>query len=652
MNYPKNSERFVLWLPLVAFLLGNPASVLATEQSDSREQMELEQLLDIGFEELAQITLTTAARKEQKLIDTAGAVYVIDQEEIRRSGMTSIPELLRLVPGLEVARINNNVWAITARGFNAQYSNKLLVLMDGRTLYNPLFTGVHWDVQDTMLDNIERIEVIRGPGGSLWGANAVNGVINIITKSAADTKGGRISIAAGNNEKIMGEARYGHAIGANSAIRYYAKGFDRRSYELAAGGDSGENWNSQQGGFRADLNLSEQNNLTIQGDIYNVEKDTTDTKSNGGNIMMRFNRAISEDSDLSLQLYYDRTKRTDNEERDTFDADFQHRFSPMDDNELIWGLGYRATMDDMANSLVIWSPQSATDETYSFFIQDEISAMEDQVRFTIGTKVEKNDYTGWEYQPSARAFWRINPKHSAWASVSRAVRTPSRVDRDFYISVSTGAASVLTISGDKTVESEDLTAYEAGYRGQPSEKLFFDIAAFYNRYDDLVSYETGTTVAGGIVTVAQVFDNQASAATYGVETAMDWQVKENWKLRASHTYLKMVMELDSGSTDTTISASDGDIPRHQFQIRSYLDLRDDLELDGSLFYVDRIKNASIPAYTRLDMRLGWRPTADMTVSLAGHNLLDDEHKEFTGASSGTTSSVVPRTFLARIDWEF
>ena len=381
---------------ILLLLLGIADNGLARENVDDRAKGELAELLDISFTELANITLTTASRTEKRLFDTPAAVYVIDQEEIRRSGMDSVPELLRLVPGLQVAQINNDIWVITSRGFNAQYSNKLLILMDGRTLYNPLFAGVHWNVQDIMLDNVERIEVIRGPGGSLWGANAVNGVINIITKKAANTQGGRLSVSAGNIDKAKGEIRYGGKAGEKVDWRVYVKGFDKDSFTLTSGSDAGDSWSSYRSGFRADFTLSAKDFLTLQGDLFHVDLDSITSTSSGGNLQLRWDRTISESSDLSLQLYYDNFLRANNEKRDTYDIDFQHRFSPWQKHELIWGLGYRMSKDKMTDSnIVSWTPSETADETYSMFIQDEISLLDNRLHLTVGTKVENNQYSGW-----------------------------------------------------------------------------------------------------------------------------------------------------------------------------------------------------------------------------------------------------------------
>ncbi|MBF0455303.1 MAG: TonB-dependent receptor [Magnetococcales bacterium] len=643
--------RAVLGALLMMVVLQPNGWASPTEEWQAEE--DLEKLLDIGFEALAEITLTTAARKEQRLVDTSSAVYVVGQEEIRRSGMTSLPELLRLVPGLQVARINNDTWAITSRGFNAQYSNKLLILMDGRTLYNPLFAGVFWNVQDILLETIDRIEVIRGPGGSLWGANAVNGVINIITKEASETQGGRVTLATGNVDKVLGGFRYGGPMGKDSAFRVYAKGSDRNHFDLTSSTDSGDAWNSVRGGFRADLNLTPTRTLTLQGDLYQQEMDSSQEDSHGGNLQIRLSQILSETSNLSVQVYYDRAVRTGNEDRDTVDIDFQHRFSPREDHELIWGVGYRTTRDKMVNSQsVSWSPTDTNDETFSFFAQDEISFWDKSLRLTLGAKVEKNDYTGWEYQPNARILWHVDEKHAVWGSISRAVRSPSRADRDIFISSATGPNSAIHVIGNPKTRSETLLAYEVGYRSQPHPNVFLDIAAFYNEYKNLISYENSTTFSGGQLIVSQLFENQAFASTYGVESAVDWQISKDWKLRASHTWLKLNIGLTPDSTDTTVLASDGDIPRHQFQVRSYLDLHKDWALDTALFYVGGLDNASLPAVVRLDVRLAWRPMENMTLSLTGHNLLDRAHMEFSNLNSGTTNREVPRSILARLDWDF
>ncbi len=638
-------------LPLLLLFLLIPATGWST--NDKRQQEQMEQLLSMDFKELTKIHLTSAARKEQTLLDTTAAVTVIDQETIRRSGLMSIPELLRLVPGLEVTQINSSNWAITSRGFNAQFSNKLLVLMDGRTLYTPLFAGVNWNLQDILLENIERIEIIRGPGGTLWGANAVNGVINIITKKAIDTQGGLITMGGGNLKKMHAGLRYGDELNKNMAYRFYAKGFEQADFNTSNGTGANDAWDARQGGMRLDWQINQHNDLTIQGDLYSISEDSPAAKKNGGNLLLRWNRTLQDDSNFSAQLFYDHTVKSSIEESSIYDLDWQHSFSLSNQHEIIWGLGYRQVNISLENSpLISWNPPSRSDQTFSLFVQDEIPLQGDTLKLTIGSKVEHNDYSGLEYQPSARLLWHVNEQNMVWSAISRAVRTPSYTDTGFLLNTPLSPATNLSIRGNPDVTSETVWAYEVGYRTQPMAQLSLDIAAFYNQYNHLVSTEN-LPVEGNFLTgftFPQTFANKATATTYGLETALDWQAMPHWKIRTSHTYLKMNLALTADSTDTSTIPTDDDIPRHQWQLHSYWDLPHNLELDSALYYTARLPHLDIPASARVDLRLGWNPTKTVQLSLSGHNLLDNQHPEFQGTS--IKAYEIPRSFFAKINWSF
>ncbi|MEO5334211.1 MAG: TonB-dependent receptor [Magnetococcus sp. YQC-5] len=617
------------------------------------QQAQMDALLNMDFKELAEIRLTSAARKDQKLLDTAAAVTVIDQEEIRRSGMTSIPELLRMVPGLEVARINASNWAITARGFNAQFSNKLLVLMDGRTLYTPLFAGVNWNLQDVRLEDVERIEVIRGPGGTMWGANAVNGVINIITKKARDTQGWMLTAGIGTLEQVQGSLRYGGQFKDKMDYRVYGKGFEHEAFKRTDGSGARDSWEAQRGGFRSDWHLSQRDEVTLLGDVYQLREEPTDPR-HGGDLLMHWTRTFQDASDFSLQLFYDRNVRSSVEESNLYDLDFQHRFHWSNNQEINWGMGYRLSAISLENSaLVSWLPPSRRDQTFNLFLQDEIALQGKDLKLTLGTKVEHNDYTGLEYQPSARLMWHVTPQDTLWTAISRAVRTPSYTDTGFQLNTPLGSTTRLIIQGNPEVISETVWAYEVGYRTQPMTRLSLDVAAFYNRYDHLGTMENLPPLFNPItksLTLAQTFANNATGATYGLETSVNWQAMESWKLRVSHTWLKMNLDLVDTSTDNSTLATANDIPRHQFQLRSYLNLPHDLELDAAWYHVSTLSHLNIPSVQRVDLRLGWKPTKAVHLSLAGQNLFDTQHPEFQGTS--IQNSEIPRSFFAKLDWNF
>jgi iron complex outermembrane receptor protein len=640
-------------------------------------------LYQLSFEEVMSIEITSVAKKSQSLSEAAAAVYVITQEDIRRSGMTSIPELLRMVPGLHVASIDANKWAIASRGFNSRWSNKLLVLMDGRTLYTPLFSGVYWDVQDTPLEDIERIEVIRGPGGTLWGANAVNGVINIITKHSRDTQGLLLSARAGDNEQ-GGTLRYGGALGDAGWLRAYAKYDDYGSFPDEEGEKAHDSWDIQQAGFRADWELGHRDELTLQGDLYMgdaeqtvgtfqgagvpglYQQDSADLR--GGNLLLHWRHTLDEVSDWEFKVYFDRTERDDitlEQRIDTFDLDFQHRFPLTGNQEMVWGLGYRRIEDSIDNSVtVLFDPDSRSQDLYSAFIQDEIR-LGDQLRLTLGSKFEHNEYTGFEYQPSARLLWQVAEEHSLWGAVSRAVRTPTRSDSDIQINVTGFPAGPfpgqLSIFGSDNIVSEDLLAFELGYRGKPHQDLSLDVAAFYHQYDDLLSSESDEIFIAFPTPLAlssRTFENQLEGESYGVELAAIWQATSWWRLHAGYAWQQIDVRLDSTSTDeTSVFTREESNPQHQFQLRSQWNLRHDLEFDASAYYVDGIElqgpggeEVDLPSYTRLDARLGWRPAKNIEFSLAGQNLLQDRHAEFL--TRDVISSEVPRTLYGQIKVQF
>ncbi|MBF0165429.1 MAG: TonB-dependent receptor [Magnetococcales bacterium] len=630
------------------------ATLPATGSGDTghEQQAQMEQLLNMDFKELVEVRLTSVARRDQKLLETTAAVTVLDQEEIRRSGLTTVPELLRLVPGLNVARINASNWAISARGFNAQYSNKLLVLMDGRTLYTPLYAGVDWNLQDVLLADVERIEVIRGPGATMWGANAVNGVINIITKKAADTHGNLVTLSGGTLERVQTGLRHGGRNGEKLDYRIYAKGFNHGDFQRTDNTKADDHWDGGRGGFRLDWHQSPSNEITLQGELFTVNErlNPTSNDKQGGHLLTRWSKTLPDERNWSLQFYFDRNLAEGFDAINIYDLDWQYAFRHQD-HALLWGAGFRlTTMDMKKHPLMDWNPKTRDDQTFNLFVQDEIT-LNPAWKLTLGTKLEHNDYTGIEFQPNARLLWRVSETRSLWAAVARAVRSPSRAESDIQISAPLSPTTRYTLNGNPQTTSETLLAYELGYRAQIKPELSLEMAAFYNHYDHVASTENLPPVfSPPTLVVRQGFDNKAVANSYGLETAMDWQTTDAWKLRASHTWLKLNLDPTGDSTDTTVAASAGNIPRHQWQLRSYLDLPHNLEFDAALYHVNRLTSLSIPAVTRLDLRLGWRPTPALNLSLSAQNLLDDRHPEFTGTS--LTASEIPRAFLARMDWRF
>ncbi|HKL82321.1 MAG TPA: TonB-dependent receptor plug domain-containing protein, partial [Desulfobacter sp.] len=406
-------------------------------------------IFELSMEELMDIEVTSVAKKSQNLSNSATAIHVITNEDIKRSGVTNIPDALRMVPGITVARIDANKWAVSARGFAGRFANALLVLIDGRSVYTPAFSGVYWEVSDVLLEDVDRIEVIRGPGATVWGANAVNGVINIITKHAGDTQGGYVALGSGNHENVISSVRYGDALGQDTFWRFYAKHQSRDEFTLASGSDAGDAWTKTQAGFRLDSMLSSRDSLTIQGDIYEADIDQTlllagltppsyltstpvETDIKGWNLLSRWKRTLSPDSDFTLQVYYDGKNQAEDineSDRNTFDIDATHRFALGAWNDIVWGIRYRYTRDRFSESYIVSiDPTEEEDHLFSGFIQDEISLADDAVKLTFGSKLEYNEYSHMEIQPTIRALWKVNNEHKVWGAISRAVRTPSRFE--------------------------------------------------------------------------------------------------------------------------------------------------------------------------------------------------------------------------------
>jgi iron complex outermembrane receptor protein len=630
--------------------------ILAASPAAAQTQSSLPALKKLSLEQLMDLEGTSVAKKEQRVAETAAAIYVITQEEIRRSGVTSIPEALRLASGVQVSRIDSNKWSIGVRGFGSRLSRSVLVLIDGRSVYTPLFAGVYWEVQDTLLEDIERIEVIRGSGGTLWGANAFNGVINIITKSATETQGLLVTAGGGSEEKAFGELRYGGKIGEDFSYRVYGKGF-RRDAQYTPHVSDFDDWHMGQGGFRSDWNLNKSNSLTIQGDIYAGKSGQRTAISNftapfstvlqknadlsGMNLLGRWTRTLSETSNLALQVYYDRTFRrepTFQEERNTVDFDLQHRFRLTGRQELIWGLGYRYTKGDTESvPTIVFSPRDRADHLFSAFVQDEIVLVENHLRLTVGSKFEHNDYSGFEVQPSARLLWTPDERHYLWASVSRAVRTPSRVEHDLLLTaaLSPVAPVFARVIRDKSFAAEKVLAYELGYRIQATDRLSMDIAAFYNRYNDLLTLEGSSSFVEppGNTIFPLLIDNKMKAEVYGVEVASDWRWLDWWRLRFSFAHLQLNLSKKAGSADiSTERSTEGASPHNQVGLMSFIDLPANLQLDGVFRYVDNLRSQSVGRYFNLDLRLGWHPTKNVELSLVGQNLLAGHHAEWSGGT--------------------
>jgi len=621
-----------------------------------------------SLQDLSNLEVTSVSKQPERAFDAAAALHVITSEDIRRSGAESIPEVLRLATGIQVARIDSNKWAISSRGFNEQLGEKILVLLDGRSLYLPEFSGVLWDVQDVIIEDIKRIEVIRGPGATLWGANAVNGVINIITKDASETQGMLVSSGIGNDESgITSLIRHGGKTDDDLFYRLYAKTFKKGEDTRTDGQGGGNGWQQQRFGFRTDWGHNTSNKFTVQGDAYRTEKDRRtqlltptlhevfkEDSNNGGNIIARWNHTFDNASESSLQLYYDLADRNHlllTRKVQTFDVDLQHTIDLNNRNELVWGGGYRhysTKLDD--TEYYSFAQESYKTNLYNAFIQNKYAVIPDKFFLIAGAKLEHTTFTGFEFQPNIRASWHPTVNQTVWAAVSRAVRTPSIGENDITLinGISSQTGGFQKLQGNRFIRSEDLLAYEIGYRARPASSLFFDISAYYNKYSDLRSAEIGNFTLDGRDVIIPVANN-GQATIFGAEIAANWDATRNWRLSGTYTWTKGDLDIDILS-----DKGEGRVPSHQFTLRSHYNITPNVEWDTLLYYVGELDTIDVDAYTRLDVRLGWRPEKidGVELSLVGQNLLDDRHQEFSKPSNTEFASEISRTIYAKIAWKF
>ncbi|MDF3029762.1 MAG: TonB-dependent receptor, plug [Moraxellaceae bacterium] len=639
------------WGLLITFLamalVAMPARSARTD--DPSPASDLKQL---SMDELLNINVTSVFRRPEKISAAPSSIQVITQEDIRRSGATSLPEALRLATNLQVAQIDARQWAITARGFNNSTANKLLVQIDGRIVYTPLYAGVFWDAQDTLLEDIDRIEVISGPGTTLWGTNAVNGVINIITRTAKSTDGVVLAAGAGTELRDSLALRWADRIRSGLHYRVYGKLTGRDATELG-GQDGSDAWRMGQGGFRVGWEPTAVDLVMVQGDIYDGSSEQplgSDIDIEGGNVSSRWTRWLSAHSDLQVQVYFDRTHRNIpgvfGEDLETWAADFQHHVRAGERHDIVWGLNYRQARDDVANSAQLaFMPPQLEQEWLSGFFQDEIALLPDRLYLTLGSKLERGAYGHHAVEPSARIAWHARREQLWWAAVSRAERLPSRIDRDFFVP----AAPPHLLAGGPGFGPEELVAWELGYRGRLGPRLNLAVSTFYNDYADVRSLEQVAPPAP----LPVVISNGQNAESYGVELRADYHVSDDWWLHAGLTELRMDIGPQAGSTDSSYGASEAHDPHHQLSLRSELTLRERWEVDGMLRYVSAIRNRNVPAYTELDVRLGWHPARlpALEFSLLGRNLLHSRHVEF-GTAPSTPPHETQRSVFGKLTWRY
>jgi iron complex outermembrane receptor protein len=637
-------------------------------------------LTQASLEELANLQVTSVSKKEQALSKAGAAVYVITQEDIRRSGMMNIPDLLRMAPGVDVARITANTWAISIRGFNDRYSNKVLVLIDGRSVYSEVFSGVFWDQQNVPLEDIDRIEVIRGPGGTVWGANAVNGVINIITKSSKDTQGGLITASTGSEESLGGLVQYGGKIGAKGTYRAFGNYFNIEPSNLAGGAASADGWNGSHGGFRSDWVLSPSDKLTVQGDLIQTGEGQTLTSVmanqlpltrtfndsvtvGAGNLQGQYNHTFSNGSELSLLSYFDRFQRHDEAENvvQKIDTQLQYHFAVGSRNDLMAGVDYRLT-DSSYQGLydAFMVPDHRRDNLSSVFLQDEIG-LTHNLALTLGTKVEHNAFTGFEFEPSAQLVWTPRNRQSVWFSVARAIRQPSALDENIQISAAVvpfdqSNFGVVQISGNPELKAERMLDYELGYRNQVNRRISVDVSTFLSNYTDLRTTEPGSpfftfTPGPPHLVLPSEWGNLGRARNFGAELSGSWDVTSRWRISPGFSFLNMNIKPDPLSGDTAVAASGGFSPTHQAQLRSSVKLNHRLEWDTSAYFVGVLNNGPVPAYTRLDTRIGWTMGESIYFSISGQNLLTPRHFEFLNGYQ-VHPTEVERSVVGKITWRF
>jgi iron complex outermembrane receptor protein len=601
-------------------------------------------LADMSLEQLGNIEITSVSKRAERLADAPTSIYVITAEDIRRSGATSLPEALRLAPNLEVARITSSSYAISSRGFNNSVGNKLQVLMDGRILYTPLFSGVFWDVPDVMLEDVERIEVISGPGATLWGANAVNGVINVITRRASETQGGLASVSAGNLERNYA-LRFG-ASNANASYRIYGKFFQRDPTSKSNGTSENDGWHRGELGFRADWGTPA-SGFTLQGAVYRGAENTAspdDLRISGNNLLGRWTHQLASGSDVQLQAYFDRTDRdipgSISERLKIYDIEFQDNIAGIEGHALTWGISHRGAIDRVTNAPAIaFLPADRDLYWTSVFAQDEIALRGDALKFIAGLRVEHNSYTGTEVLPTLRLAWKPGTSQLAWLALTRAVRTPSRLDRELYAP----EQPPFLLAGGADFRSEVANVLELGYRAQPTAKFSYSLTVFHNDYDYLRSLELGP--AGAFVLGNKMQGNSNGLEAWGVV-----QATKDWRLSAGVTLLNLNLRLKADSTDPTGVSQAGNDPEQQWTLRSSLDLPRHMQLDASVRHVGTLPNPRIPAYTAVDLRLGWKPNERLELSLAGQNISDARHVEFDNGGSG--ASEIGREFEVNLAWQF
>lgn len=661
-----------LILPLL--LLG---SALANAQDGETD------LTKLKIEDLMKVEVTSVSKHEQSLSETAAAVFVISSEDIRRSGATDIPDVLRMVPGVYVAQINASTWAICIRGLNGRFSNELLVLVDGRTVYTRTFGGVIWNTLDFPIEDIDRIEVIRGPGGSVWGENAVNGVINITTRKAADMQGVRLDVLGGNLSQGLGSASYGGKIGGAVDYRMYVRFLNEGSYDGLAGEHGADSWRMLRSGLRVDARPSVSDTLSVQADIYSgrVHQPTeylpspfsptplpvnTQANQGGGFVQGTWEHSFSSGSHTKFLGAYQQYEDTEslNETRDTVDLDFQHNLAIGERQEIVWGLNYRYTDSrSIGSTQVSVYPANRDTNLFGGFFQYQIGLADRRVILTGGLKIEHDPYVGFETMPTGRVAWRATENNTLWASVSRAVRTPSDIDTGVRYNEGAfpgpgGVPVVVSVFGNPNIFGESLIAYEAGYRASLLRNLSVDLALYYNDYRHQITEEPQpvffeNTPAPPHYVQPFRMENLMRGEAHGIEIFANWKIADRWSVAPGYAFEQIHLHLLPGSQDYSAIHDGGeDTPVNSVQFRNHLVVTSRLSWETSLYFNGALQSPAVDSYTRLDTGLIWHCTKSLTLSAFGQNLLQSNHLEFVDTTGSARSTLVPRSGYAKLSWRF
>jgi len=668
-------------------LLSSSAAVLIVSSAAiaaSQQLLPSAQLKSLSLEDLGKVEITTVSKQPEEVWQTTAAVFVLTHDDIRRSGATSIPELLRLVPGVDVSRGQSSGWAVGIRGFDSGFSKDLLVLIDGRSVYSSLFEGIWWDVQDLVLDDIERIEIVRGPGGTIWGPNAVNGVINIITRKAADTQGAYANLVAGGAvNRFIGELRYGFKPLPNLQLRLFAKGFDRGP-EQNPGNDPYDRWHQERGGFRADWQPTTHDAVTASSMVYGGETGAQNAvaqfypvtnlmvdsqqKVSGGDLVVRWDHQLAHQSGFYVQAYFDRTDRNTvqfTETRNTVDLDFVAHIANLSRQDLILGAGLSESPSNVVQNVptINFLPNRFNNYLYSFFGQDTFHLVPDRLTLTLGSKLIDNVYSGWGIEPAAQMLWHPGSKTTLWGSVARALRTPGRLDRDVSAlqAVSPGGAGVLPtfiqVQGNPNFGAEVLIGWNAGIRQLLWSRLYVDVAAFHNQHDNVESYNTPLfTVTTPTTPYPYISENAEYAnglrgISDGIEIAPDWKPLSWFEMRGSFSHVQVALHSKAGFSQAAYATMiEGSSPHRESSVQGIFTLAPRLEFVPDYRFVSALPAENTPSYETADAHISYRIDTHLDLYVTGRNLQQPRHEE--GQGNNNNPVFIKRELFGGLEWSW